>query len=131
MTRTPPKPSLKGLRVLIAEDQYLIAAELRRVLEAEGIVIVGPFSTLAMALAAIAQLVDVALLDVNLHGLSVFALAEDLTRRGIPYGFATAYEAAALPKQYQTIPRVEKPVAPEALLHLLANLAASRKAPAQ
>jgi CheY-like chemotaxis protein len=126
-----PVPRLKGLRVLIAEDQYMIASELRRVLEREGIIIVGPFSTLATALAASMDPVDVALLDVNLHGLAVFALADDLARRGVPYGFATAYETAALPRAYQAVPRVEKPVAPEALLHLLGRLAAQREAPAR
>ena len=122
---------LQGLRVLIAEDQYVIASELRRVLEREGIIIVGPFSTLAAALAASLEPVDVALLDVNLHGLAVFALADDLTRRSIPYGFATAYEAAALPRAYQAVPRVEKPVAPAALLHLLGLLSGRPAAPAR
>ncbi len=126
MTGDSALQPLAGLRVLIAEDQYMIAAELRRLLEGEGIVIVGPFSTVANALSANEEPVDVALLDVNLHGLAVFALADDLSRRGIPYGFATAYETAALPLAYQAVPRVEKPVTASALLRLLGVLAAQK-----
>jgi DNA-binding NarL/FixJ family response regulator len=125
-TPATARAGLAGLRILIAEDQYMIASELRRVLEAAGLEIVGPFSTLRAALAAVDDDIDLALLDVNLHGLAVFEVADALAGRGVPYAFATAYEAGALPVPYRSIARVEKPVEPQALLDTLRRLAAGR-----
>ncbi len=119
-------PILSGLRVLIAEDQYMIAAELRRVLERLGVVVIGPCSDVDQALAALTQPIDLALLDVNLHGYAVFPVADALAGLGIPYAFATAYEVGVLPPPYQSVPRVEKPVEPEVLVKLLRQLARGR-----
>jgi CheY-like chemotaxis protein len=113
---------------MVVEDQYMIAAELRRVLHGAGLVILGPYATLDTALAATSGPVDLALLDVNLDGLAVFPVADALAKRGVPYGFATAYEAVALPPPYDKVLRVEKPVEPASLLALIETLASKRPA---
>jgi DNA-binding response OmpR family regulator len=108
-----PKRSggLRGLRVLIAEDETPLAMEIAEVLSDEGCVIVGPVSKLDEAVAA-AQFepLDWAVLDVNLRGGHVFPAAEALLGRGIPFLFATGYEDLRLfPAHMHQVPRLEKP----------------------
>lgn len=116
---------LSGIRVLVVEDQYTIAAELTRLLEDLGAVVVGPFGRLALASATAvdtSQHLDAAVLDVNLHSEAVFPVAEALRRRGIPFIFASGYQPSALPPAYQGEPMVEKPVDGNALAHLLLDM---------
>jgi CheY-like chemotaxis protein len=115
-----------GLRVMIVEDQYTIAAEMRRLLEPLGVAVVGPFSGVAQAMKATRQTIDVALLDVNLHGVAVFPVAEELARQGVPYVFVTAYDAEVLPAAHRAAPRLDKPVDRVALVKLLRGLAGRR-----
>jgi CheY-like chemotaxis protein len=116
-------PVLTGLRVMIVEDQYTIAAEMRRLLEPLGVELVGPFAGVDQAMKATQSAIDVALLDINLQGFSVFPVADELTLQGVPYAFVTAYEANVLPPAYQNAARIEKPVDRTALLRMLAFLA--------
>ncbi len=102
--------SLKNKRVLIVEDQYLIASDLSRALAELGGVIVGPVSSNEAAREEIARAdLDLAFLDVNLDGQMVFPLADELERRGIPFIFATGYNAAILPERFKSKLRLEKP----------------------
>jgi CheY-like chemotaxis protein len=117
-----------GLRVLVVEDQYIIAAEISRLLEPLGVEVVGPFPGVSQAIKATADEIDVALLDVNLQGVAVFPVADALMRRGVPYAFVTAYEAAVLPPVYQSIRRIEKPVDQRQLITVLRSLAGDRVA---
>jgi len=87
-----PAGNLEGLRVLVAEDEALVALEIRGVLDKLGCIVVGPVSSLDEALhAARGETLDAALLDVNLKGERVFAAADALSKRGIPYLFCTGY----------------------------------------
>ena len=108
---------------MIVEDQYTIATEMRRLLEPLGIEILGPFAGVSQAMEATTSAIDVALLDINLQGYSVFPVADELTRRSIPFAFVTAYETNVLPPAYQGVARVEKPVDRLALLKMLNTLA--------
>lgn len=122
--------ALQGLRVLVVEDQYTIAAELTRLLEEHGAVVVGPFGHLALASAAArdtSQHLDAAVLDINLHSEAVFPVSDELRRRGIPFVFASGYQASALPAAYRNEPMVEKPVDTNALATLLLELVLSRR----
>lgn len=121
-------PVLAGLRVMVVEDQYAIAAEMHRLLEVLGVDVVGPFSGIEQAMVAARQDLDLALLDVNLQGIGVFPLAAELTRLGIPFAFVTAYGSSLLPPVYRSIPRVEKPVSQAALMTMLPTLASARVA---
>jgi len=119
---------LSGLKILIVEDQFLIADDLRRVVGFLGAEIVGPCPTVAAAQAALAgQPVDVALLDLNLGGDQVVPIAEELKRRAIPFAFTTGYEAWVVPPEFQERPLLHKPVSPAELERTLTDLQAATR----
>ena len=100
---------LSGKRVLVIEDEYYIAADLQRVLDAEGAVVIGPSGHLADGLALAEERLDAALLDVNLHGEPSFAIAERLHAAQVPYTLITGYDSWAIPEGYREVPRLTKP----------------------
>jgi CheY-like chemotaxis protein len=88
--------ALEGKRILIVEDEFLIAMTASDMLGELGAVIVGPAATVNEALElARAENIDAALLDLNLYGHSSAIVAEALEARGIPIVFATGYERGA------------------------------------
>lgn len=99
-----------GRRILVVEDDWLIVADLVQELEASGAHVIGPIPTLELALRKLDQMPDMAgaILDVNLQGKMVFPLADELRLRGIPFVFATAYEADGFPEAYRNVPLVRK-----------------------
>jgi CheY-like chemotaxis protein len=102
---------LRGLRILVVEDEYLIADEMRRAFEDAGSEVLGPVPSVEEAIALINQCdIDLALLDVNLGGQPVWPVADALKDRGVHFVFATGYDASALPPRYAGVPRCEKPV---------------------
>lgn len=100
---------LSGKRVLVIEDEYYIAADLQRVLDNEGAIVIGPSGHLDDGLALAAEVLDAALLDVNLHGQPSFAIADRLLVARVPYTFITGYDSWAIPEDYQAVPRLTKP----------------------
>ncbi|MCQ4190789.1 response regulator [Methylocystis suflitae] len=82
--------TLSGRRILIVEDEYIIAADLAQLLEGLGAK-VGPAGSVADALALIARqpAIDVALLDVTLGSEKIFPVADVLQARGVAFVFAT------------------------------------------
>ena len=103
---------LRGLHLLLVEDDYLLASGLQEALELEGATIVGPYPDVQGALRGIAQapVLHGALLDVNLGDETSFAVVEALRGRGVPMLFLTGYDDSALPAIYGDIPRCRKPV---------------------
>jgi DNA-binding NtrC family response regulator len=108
---------LSGVRVLVVEDQFLIADDMRRAVGALGGEVVGPFPSIDRAQAALEeQEIGLGLLDINLGGSNrVFPLADELARRQVPFIFSTGYDAWVLPPRHKDRPRLEKPVSPGAL----------------
>ena len=105
---------LAGLRVLVVEDDPLIAMEVEELLRAEGCDVVGPAYNVAGALAlAERERLDAALLDVNLAGELVFPVAQALARRSVPFVFVTASGVGALDPAYTGHPIIAKPFAPD------------------
>ncbi|HET6521233.1 MAG TPA: hypothetical protein VFG47_15635 [Geminicoccaceae bacterium] len=103
---------LAGKRVLVVEDEVLLALQLSDALREEGCVVVGPVARLARALALIDddEEIDGAVLDINLAGTFVFPLALRLRERGVPFVFATGYDGSvAYPAEIADAPRVRKP----------------------
>lgn len=99
-----------GPRLLVVEDEPLVAMMLEDVLGEAGYAVVGPIAQLDEALAAArAETVDLALLDVNLMGKHVYPVAAVLAERGIPFLFMTGYSDASLPADYAVRPSVSKP----------------------
>ena len=88
---------LTGLRVLVVEDEMMVAMLMEDMLADLGCIVVGPISRLDEAMESVSELeLDCAVLDVNLGDQSVFPLADLLLERGIPYAFATGYGDAGL-----------------------------------
>ena len=99
-----------GRRVLIVEDDSLVAMLLETILEDMGCLAVGPAATVDEGLRmASDEAVDAALLDVNVAGRQVFPVAEALKRRGVPFIFSTGYGEGGLPDQWRGQPTLQKP----------------------
>jgi DNA-binding response OmpR family regulator len=104
-------------RILVVEDEYWIAEDIRRALLKAGRSVVGPFATVGEAMQSLdSGRVDGAILDINLRGEEVFPLATELRRRRIPYGFATGYGEDTLPAEHSDAPRWQKPIEPGRLV---------------
>lgn len=104
--------SLGGKRVLIVEDEMLLALDLEEGLRDAGCEVVGPAGSLRAALRlAENSEIDAAILDVNLAGERVFPVAHVLAERGIPFVFATAYAGSddLYPSDVREVPRLSKP----------------------
>ena len=114
--------AMGGNRILVVEDEPLVAMNLSTSLAELGFHVVGPYSTLAKAAAAAAETeVDAALLDVNLSGKVVYPVAEILASKNVPFAFITGYGTAALPDKYANAPVLQKPIDNETLQLLLAQ----------
>ncbi|HEY3949987.1 HWE histidine kinase domain-containing protein [Phenylobacterium sp.] len=101
--------NLRGARVLIVEDAVLLAMELESGLSDAGASVIGPAYELEEALGLLNQPIDAAVLDANLNGHSVTPVAEALSRRKVPFVFATGYgEAAGAPGGFDA-PVIRKP----------------------
>jgi len=101
---------IRGMRILIVEDEPLVALMLEDMLMEAGASVVGPAYTLAQALAAAeAEAVDGAILDVNLNAEPSFAVADTLRRRGIPFIFATGYGQKGIAESYVAEAALSKP----------------------
>ena len=103
--------SLHGQSVLVVEDDYLLANDLERALTRAGCRIVGPVATVGDAMRLIERVpIDLAILDVNLDGDTVYPVADALVARQIAYVFATGYDTSALPRRHAGAPYCTKPV---------------------
>lgn len=111
-------------RLLIVEDEWLIAAEYVALVRKAGHSVAGPFARVAQALSAIeGEGVDAAFLDVNLGGGDTsFPVAQSLQSRGIPFAFLTGYGGHGRLTAFHSAPVLSKPVTPQALLVTLGKL---------
>lgn len=111
-------PGEGALRILLGEDEGLIALDLETVLVDLGYEVVGPMSSVADVMAA-ADDCDGALLDVNLRGELVFPAARVMLARGVPVIFSSGYdEAGQFPAEFRDVPRLMKPYDNSALRDL-------------
>jgi CheY-like chemotaxis protein len=121
---------LQGLRVLVVEDEHLVALALVDDLEELGAIVVGPAASVEGALGLIDQhAVDAAVLDIKLQAQLVFPVADVLKAKDVPFLFTSGFDAAVLPADYADIPTCEKPANPVTLMRMLGELAgAGRRA---
>jgi len=118
--------ALKGLRVLVVEDEVLISIMLVDMLEQLGCAVIGPAATLDEAWPLVdANGLDVALIDVHLAGVPVFPLGERLLDHGIPVVVATGSGADGLPPRFQDAVLLPKPYSLPALEAALRRARAS------
>jgi CheY-like chemotaxis protein len=114
---------LVGLRILVVEDEFLVAVALEDDLREAGAGIVGPFSDLPAALAgAERQAFDLAVLDIYLGGTMVYPLADALLKRQVAFLFLSGFIAGDLPLRFATQCRVSKPYDPARLIDEILKL---------
>ncbi|HEV7346480.1 MAG TPA: hypothetical protein VGN60_12700 [Devosia sp.] len=102
---------LNGKRIVVVEDDFLLAADICRDLRELGATVLGPAPTPFYAAQLIGRRrIDAAVLDVRLHGTTVFEVADMLKEQGIPMVFATAYDREALPPRFRESCLLEKPL---------------------
>jgi len=111
LPENPSVPTLANRRILVAEDEGLIALDLESMLQEFGCEVVGPLSDIHDILEAIrSQPVDSALLDVNLRGRQVFEILPEFISRRIPVVLTSGYDDATLfPRVFRELPRISKP----------------------
>lgn len=113
------------MRILIVEDEMLVAMLLEDVVGDLGHEVVGPAMRLEAALeAAEREEFDLAILDINLAGKPSFPVAERLAARGIPFMFASGYGAAGLIDPFRAAPIVQKPFEADQIAKMLETLPA-------
>lgn len=113
-------PWLKGKRILVVEDEALIAVMVEDMLSEMGSIVVGPAATIEQALAlARAEEIDGAVLDVNVRGERIDPVADALAERGVPMLFATGYGEVRLASGEATTV-IDKPYTQEKLARGLA-----------
>ncbi len=104
------KRELSNRKVLVVEDEMMIAMLIEDMLDEPGCTLVGPATNVPRALDLIdKEQVEVAVLDLNLDGQDTYAIADALQRKNLPFIFATGYGSAGLRKEYGNRPVLQKP----------------------
>jgi CheY-like chemotaxis protein len=117
---------LAGLRILVVEDESIIALDIARLLAAAGATVIGPAHTVTKALYLIARSkVDMAILDYQLETETASPVADRLTAMQIPFLFHTS--SRGRPEQsHPGVPIIDKPTRPEQLVAAVKGLTHKR-----
>jgi CheY-like chemotaxis protein len=119
--------SLVGKQILIVEDEDLLAVDLAEFLEEQGATVVGPACTVKNGLTlAQTQVLDGAVIDVDLPDGLAYPVIDALVRRFVPLVLATGHSERSLAQPYRKLPRCGKPVDYSRLLGLLISALAAR-----
>lgn len=112
---------LQGRRLLLVEDDYLLAGALAAALEDYGARVYGPVGTVDGAIALLADLdaLDAVVLDANLDGQRVDPVADFARERTVPIVFVSGYDREFLPSRFADVPHCLKPVDIDELSNLL------------
>jgi CheY-like chemotaxis protein len=120
MTNEQP---LTGCRVLIVEDEWFLADDLRVALKSLGANVIALIGDLNEAFDLLAHGgFDIAVIDINLRGHAAFRIADQLQRRGIPFVFSTGYGPETIPERFADVIRWEKPFEPRMVASDLVRL---------
>ena len=118
----PSTQALAGWRVLVVEDEYVLAERLAQSLRQFGAKVIGPIGNLSDAMRQIETGgFEIAVIDLNLQGEMAFPLASKLQQQGIPYVFATGYEREAVPPEFASVTHWEKPFDEDMLVDSLTH----------
>jgi CheY-like chemotaxis protein len=114
---------LRDRRILVVEDEYLIAMSLQDALESAGSIVVGPVPSVDKAIQTIDSEphIDAAVLDVNLGGALSYGVADKLIARKIPFIFTSGYEDNVLRTRYSGVKNCPKPYLFQAIEEALAE----------
>lgn len=114
-----PRPA--GPRILLVEDDYYQAKELKQLLLQAGVTVLGPTAEHAEVIDVLQQgRVDLAVLDINLGQGASFSIASLLHERDIPFLFLTGYDRAQVPDDFAAVPILQKPADEREILSCLA-----------
>ncbi|HZV38548.1 MAG TPA: response regulator [Pseudoxanthomonas sp.] len=115
---------LAGRRILVAEDEYLLAQSMADALQDAGAFVSGPVGDIEDALRLLASppLPHAAILDMNLGGESVYPVADRLLQEGIPFVFTSGYDRAMTPVRFAHAPHCTKPILPGEVMRAVAGL---------
>ena len=120
-----------GRRILIVEDNGLIALEIETMVRDSGAEVAGPVGSVREALSLVGNgKLDCAILDVNLGGEDVFPVADALSQAGIPFLFLTGHSDSKVPPRYHGCAILQKPFLPSRLLKALSSMVAEGSTPA-
>jgi PAS domain S-box-containing protein len=114
--------AVSGNRIMVVEDEALVALALRESLDEMGFSVLGPFNRISEAMVALRNnRVDAAVLDVNLGGELIYPLADVLAADRVPFVFITGYGAEEIEPRYAKVPILQKPIEPGALQSVFAQ----------
>lgn len=114
---------LNGCRLLVAEDEPLVAMLLDDVLLDAGATVLGPAATVHHALElALTERPDIAVLDYNLSGETCLRVADALAAAGVPFVVATGYGGDTPLPQHPNLQSLQKPYDPQALINTLSRI---------
>jgi len=105
-----PLSELRDRRILVVEDEYLVAVSLCEALQDAGSQVIGPVTSVDTAIKAIEARpqIDAAVVDINLGGVKAYVVADLLVARSIPFIFTSGYEQDALTARYPRIRNCQK-----------------------
>lgn len=119
-----------AVRVLIVEDESLLAMMVEEVLTGEGLQVIANVGSVPAAMHAVEQGgFDIALLDVNIAGGAVFSVADAVLERGLSVVFATGYGIKGIRADLQHLPVIGKPFSPDHLVRVLRAVAEQHSQP--
>ncbi len=116
---------LAGCRVLVAEDEYLLASDTARLFSDAGAIVIGPFGKLAQLQEQVLKSgFDVAVLDIRLGYDLVYSVADLISQSNVPIAFLTGSDAAAIPPRFAQAPHCQKPCPDDTLISIVQELCA-------
>ncbi|MDB5431652.1 MAG: response regulator receiver protein [Caulobacter sp.] len=123
---------LKTRRVMIVEDEMIVAWLLEDLLDELGYTVAGPAKSVRQAQALIAAGgIDAAVLDINLDGEMSYPVADTLAAQGVPFIFSSGYSRDSLPEAYRSCPLIQKPFDPRKVAAALVAMMADGDRPGQ
>jgi len=116
--------TLSGRRILVVEDEYMLAECLHELLQDDGAEVLGPASCVEDANALLDRhpMPDAAVLDINLGRQNVYPVADRLSGQGVPFLFTTGYDHGLIPERYADCLQCVKPFGAEDVRALLLEL---------
>lgn len=118
---TTPQSAVAGMRVLMVEDEMMVAMALEMLLETMDCTVVKAGRLDKAIQLAEAETLNGALLDINLGGETVYPAAATLERRGIPFIFMTGYDINRLGSEYSGRPVLKKPFQNDEMQRMMAE----------
>lgn len=104
-------PDLAGCRILVVEDEYLLAIGIADEIEDHGGIVVGPMTTLDDGIRALEEhKPDAAIVNINLGPDKVYPLADQMRAKDVPFVFASSEDRAAIPDRFNDVPLHSKPI---------------------